>query len=132
MVLDGRVADGTANAATPHMLGNDCVVEALLSGMRLEDVSTILGHSSVRVTEKPSMPWVRARQANLNQSVKQSWLKQGIVPFPKPRARPHKSARGSTARRSRRPTITSYCRVRTSTGGCAEQCSPLCGTWVGD
>jgi hypothetical protein len=130
-------ADRTANAATPicsvmTLLWRPCFPVALLSGMRLEDVSTILGHSSVRVTEKHSMPWVRARQASLNQSVKQSWLKQGIVPLPKPRSRPHNSARGSTARRGRRLTITSNCRVRASTGGCAEQCSPLCGICVGD
>ena len=62
-------ADGTANAAAPHLPRDDFVVEALLSGMRLEDVS-ILGHSSVRVTEKHSMPWVRARQASLNQSLR--------------------------------------------------------------
>ena len=58
-------ADGTAKRCHPHMLR--------------------------RVTEKHYMPWVRARQASLNQSVKQSWLKQGIVSIPKPPARPHKA-----------------------------------------
>ena len=33
-------------------------VEALLSGMRLEKVSIILGHSSVKITEKHCMPWL--------------------------------------------------------------------------
>jgi integrase/recombinase XerD len=84
-------ADGTSKRCHPHMLRDTFAVEALLSGMRLEDVSTILGHSSVRVTEKHYMPWVRARQASLNQSVKQSWLKQGIVSVPKRPGRPHKA-----------------------------------------
>jgi integrase len=83
-------ADGMAKRCHPHMLRDTFAVEALLSGMRLEEVSTILGHSSVRVTEKHYMPWVRARQASLNQSVKQSWLKQGIVSVPKP-GRPQKA-----------------------------------------
>ncbi len=67
------------SAATPHMLRDTFAVESLLSGMRLEEVSTILGHSSVRITEKHYMPWVRARQTSLNQSVVESWAKQGKV-----------------------------------------------------
>ena len=63
----------------PHMFRDTFAVEALLSGMRLEDVSTILGHSSIKITEKSYMPWVRARQSSLNQSVMASWEKQGIV-----------------------------------------------------
>ena len=50
--------------------------------MRLEEVSMILGHSSVKITEKHYMPWVRARQTSLNQSVMDSWMKQGIVKLP--------------------------------------------------
>jgi len=65
------------------MLRDTFAVESLLAGMRLEEVSTILGHSSVRITEKHYMPWVRARQASLNQSVMASWAKQGKVPLGK-------------------------------------------------
>lgn len=61
------------------MFRDTFAVESLLSGMRLEEVSTILGHSSVKITERYYMPWVRARQASLNQSVMQSWIKQGII-----------------------------------------------------
>jgi len=50
-------------------------VESLLSGMRVEEVSTILGHSSVKITEQHYMPWVRARQTSLNQSVMKSWIR---------------------------------------------------------
>ncbi len=63
---------GALKRCHPHMLRDTFAVEALLSGMRVEEVQTILGHSSVRVTEKHYMPWVRARQASLNQAVRQS------------------------------------------------------------
>jgi integrase len=78
--------DGTPKRCHPHMLRDTFAVESLLSGMRLEEVSTILGHSSVKITERHYMPWVRARQASLNQSVMASWVKQGkVTPLVPPR-----------------------------------------------
>jgi integrase/recombinase XerD len=74
--------DGTPKRCHPHMLRDTFAVESLLSGMRLEEVSTILGHSSVKITERHYMPWVRARQTSLNQSVMASWIKQGKVTPP--------------------------------------------------
>ena len=74
--------DGTPKRCHPHMLRDTFAVESLLSGMRVEEVSTILGHSSVTITEKHYLPWVRARQTSLNESVMQSWVKQGIVTRP--------------------------------------------------
>ena len=71
--------DGSAKRCHPHMLRDTFAVESLLSGMRLDEVSMILGHSSVKITERHYMPWVRARQTSLNQSVVQSWVKQGIL-----------------------------------------------------
>jgi len=37
-------------------------VELLLAGVPLERVSILLGHTSVRITEKHDAPWVRERQ----------------------------------------------------------------------
>jgi len=71
--------DGSAKRCHPHMFRDTFAVESLLSGMRLDEVSTILGHSSVKITERHYMPWVRARQASLNQSVLASWIQQGKV-----------------------------------------------------
>jgi integrase len=71
--------DGTPKRCHPHMFRDTFAVESLLSGMRLEEVSVILGHSSIKITERHYMPWVRARQASLNQSVMNSWIKQGKV-----------------------------------------------------
>ena len=71
--------DGSSKRSYPHMFRDTFAVEALLSGMRVEEVSTILGHSSVKITERHYMPWVRARQTSLNQSVMTSWEKQGVL-----------------------------------------------------
>jgi hypothetical protein len=40
-------------------------VELLLAGVTIDQVSTLLGHRSVKVTEKHSAPLVQARQAQL-------------------------------------------------------------------
>lgn len=71
--------DGAPKRCHAHMLRDTFAVESLLSGMRAEEVSTILGHSSVKITERHYMPWVRARQISLNQSVMKSWIRQGKV-----------------------------------------------------
>jgi integrase/recombinase XerD len=78
---------GELKRCHPHMFRDTYAVESLLSGMRIEEVSTILGHSSVKITERHYMPWVRARQTSLNLSVMQSWIRQGIVKAPAPAKR---------------------------------------------
>ena len=82
--------DGSAKRCHPHMFRDTFAIESLLAGLPLEEVSKLLGHSSIRITEEHYMPWVRARQVNLNQSVVNSWVKQGKIPaFRSPgRARP--------------------------------------------
>ncbi len=49
----------------PHRLRDTFAVELLLSGMSMEDVSMLLGHSSVRTTEKYYAPWNYARRRRL-------------------------------------------------------------------
>lgn len=71
--------DGTPKRCYPHMFRDTYAVESLLSGMRIEDVSTILGHTSIKTTQESYMPWVRARQNSLNTSVYNSWVQQGKV-----------------------------------------------------
>jgi hypothetical protein len=39
----------------------------------LERVSILLGHQSVRITEKHYSPWVAARQEQLELDVKRTW-----------------------------------------------------------
>lgn len=59
--------------AHPHQFRDTCAVEMLLSGVPLERVSVLLGHSSIRVTEKHYAPWVRARQEQLDLDVRRTW-----------------------------------------------------------
>src|SRR5579864_5879225 len=54
--------DGTAKRCHPHMLRDTFAVEMLLAGVPLEQVSILLGHKSVKITEKHYAPWVKARQ----------------------------------------------------------------------
>jgi integrase/recombinase XerD len=55
--------------AHPHRLRDTAAVEWLLAGIPIEQVSMLLGHSSIRVTEKHYAPWVRARQQQLEESL---------------------------------------------------------------
>jgi site-specific recombinase XerD len=59
--------------AHPHMLRDTFAVEMLQAGVTLEQVSILLGHKSVKITEKHYTPWVRARQEQLEQSVQRAW-----------------------------------------------------------
>jgi integrase len=56
-----------------HRLRDTFSVELLLSGVPLERVSVLLGHSSVRITERHYNPWVRSRQEQLEADVRKSW-----------------------------------------------------------
>ena len=44
----------------------------LLSGVTLEHVSILLGHSSVKITEKHYSPWVKTRQEKLEEEFKRA------------------------------------------------------------
>jgi integrase len=55
------------------MFRDTFAVELLLSGVPIDQVSILLGHSSVKITEKHYSPWVKARQEQLEASVRQSW-----------------------------------------------------------
>jgi integrase len=62
------VPDGHA-----HRFRDTFAVELLLAGVPLERVSALLGHQSVKVTEKHYTPWVKARQDQLEADVRRTW-----------------------------------------------------------
>jgi integrase/recombinase XerD len=68
-----RSDDGSPNRCHPHMLRDTFAVEMLLAGVPLEQVSILLGHKSVKITEKHYAPWVKARQEQLAANVRKSW-----------------------------------------------------------
>lgn len=48
-----------------HQLRDTFAVEHLLAGTTMQDLSRMLGHASIQVTEKYYAPWVPERQAAL-------------------------------------------------------------------
>jgi site-specific recombinase XerD len=62
-----------------HMLRDTYAVELLLAGVPLEDVSRLLTHTSVRVTEKYYAPWVRSRQKQLEDKLVDAMRKMGAT-----------------------------------------------------
>jgi len=57
----------------PHQLRDTAAVEWLNAGIPLEQVSRLLGHSSIRTTEKHYAPWVKSRQDRLDSLVIATW-----------------------------------------------------------
>ena len=62
-----RIPDGHA-----HRFRDTLAVE-LLQAVPMHRVSVILGHSSIKVTEKHYPPWVRAPQEQSEADVSRSW-----------------------------------------------------------
>ena len=59
--------------AHAHRFRDTFSVELLIAGVPIEDVSILLGHSSVRITERAYAPWVQARQLKLEAAVRKAW-----------------------------------------------------------
>lgn len=65
--------DGTPKRCFPHMFRDTFAVEMLLAGVPIDQVSILLGHKSVKITEKHYAPWVKARQDQLEANVRMAW-----------------------------------------------------------
>jgi integrase/recombinase XerD len=55
-------------------------VSLLLNGVDLSHVSILLGHASIRITERHYAPWVNARQNQLERDVRRTWADVVAVP----------------------------------------------------
>jgi len=62
-----------------HRFRDTFAVELLLAGVPIERVSILLGHQSVRVTERHYNPWVRSRQEQLEADVASAWKLDPIL-----------------------------------------------------
>jgi integrase/recombinase XerD len=57
----------------PHQLRHTFAVGLLQKGVSMENLSTLLGHRSIRITEKFYAPWVAGRQQYLEDVVRKTW-----------------------------------------------------------
>jgi integrase len=57
----------------PHMFRDTFAVELLKNGVSLETVSMLLGHASIKVTEKHYKPWVKTFQDKLEADAMKGW-----------------------------------------------------------
>jgi integrase/recombinase XerD len=69
-----KVSDGHA-----HRFRETFAVDLLLAGVPIERVSVLLGHQSVRITEKHYAPWVRSRQEQLEADLVSAWSKDPLI-----------------------------------------------------
>ena len=67
-----------------HRFRDTFAVEFLKARVPMERVSILLGHSSIKVTEKHYSPWVRDRQEQLEADVRHTWGK----PLPETKGTP--------------------------------------------
>lgn len=56
------------------MFRDTFAVELLLAGVPIDQVSMLLGHRSIKMTEKHYLPWVKARQRQLTASIRHAWF----------------------------------------------------------
>lgn len=64
-----------------HRFRHTFAVEMLLAGVPIERVSILLGHKTIRTTEKYYSAWVKERQHQLEAEVKDAWKKM-TLPLP--------------------------------------------------
>lgn len=69
-----RYPDGTPKPCRSHMFRDTFAVELLLAGVPIDRVSVLLGHHSVKMTEKHYLPWVKDRQKQLTALVRRAWF----------------------------------------------------------
>ena len=69
--------------AHPHRFRDTFAVELLLSGVPIERVSILLGHQSVRITERHYAPWVCSRQEQLEADLINAWQRDPLLALQK-------------------------------------------------
>ena len=60
-------------AGNPHMFRHTFATDLLTRGIPIEDVSVLLGHKSVRITEAYYSHWIKARRDRLENRVRELW-----------------------------------------------------------
>jgi len=68
-----RSAFGESTRFTPHCLRDTAACGWLTAGIPMEEVSKLLGHTSIKTTEKHYAAWAQARQDRLDSLVVATW-----------------------------------------------------------
>ena len=63
----------------PHRLRDTFAVELLVTGVSMEDVSVLLGHSSIQISEKYYAPWNRSRRDRLVAVMKRAHTRDPLL-----------------------------------------------------
>jgi integrase/recombinase XerD len=78
-LADLKNPDGSKRRIYPHVLRHTFATQCLATGVPLEDVAMMLGHSSTRTTERHYLHWIKARADRLEASVRQSWAASAVA-----------------------------------------------------
>src|SRR6266702_2269195 len=62
-----------------HRFRDTFAVELLLAGVPLDRVSVLLGHSSIRITERHYAPWTRSRQEQIEADLRAAWSNDPVM-----------------------------------------------------
>lgn len=95
-----RSATPPIEGGHPHRFRDTFAVSLLLKGVDLTHVSILLGHASIKVTERHYAPWVKARQEQLEADVQRTWEQPS--PPPSSSAPSGRAGRAGYATRMRR------------------------------
>jgi integrase len=71
--LDALFKLAGVGGAHSHRFRDTFAVELLVAGASIETVSMLLGHASIRVTERHYKPWVHSLQQRLEDEVARTW-----------------------------------------------------------
>ena len=71
--LDTVFEAAKVHGAHSHRFRDTFAVSLLEAGVSIENVSVLLGHSSVRITERHYKPWVKTLQKKLEDEVRKAW-----------------------------------------------------------
>jgi integrase len=65
--------------AHAHRFRDTFAVELLLAGVPIDGVSVLLGHSSIRITERHYAPWTRSRQEQIESDLRAAWQTDPVI-----------------------------------------------------